>query len=322
MPLTKKQKAFLVGGGVASVLGTCLVWSKAHAEKQALVKGKIIDEDTGEPIPGVKITINSYQTTTLIDGTFEIVVPVGTYTLSASLINYETKNMTVMVPEEGIDLGQITLKRTSQPKRMPASIKFDYLEYNLNKYFKYETWYCSPISCIPHPPCLFGEWRIKAVEYKDENATEKGPNEIHIRLQVLDDGNPVPDCPVEIWTSTEDQYGTPLIGDISWGGIGAFYYPADTPLTLKTDNEGKIVLRFKFSIKEIMLLSINPVYIYNSLTGWRGTIKDFGAYACPPYGFEWGPPTTRTLPHAIYADIPFAKQIYSLARVYVNVRVW
>lgn len=321
MPLTKRQKTLFVGGTIASILGLSFFASKAYAK--TIVTGKIIDEETQQPIPGVRVVIDSYQTTTLLDGTFKISVSPGIYQLSISLINYETKSMTITVPEGGINLGEITLKRVSSPARMPRYIAFDYLEYNLNKYFKYETWYCDPISCIPHPPCLFGEWRIDAVEYKDENATEKGQNEIHITLQVLDDGyNPIPSCSVDIWTSTEDQYGTPLIGDISWGGIGAFYFPADTPLTLKTDDEGKIILRFKFLMEKNMLLSINPVYIYNSLTGWRGPIKDFNAYACPPYGFEWGPPTTRTLPHAIYAAYPFAKQINSVARVNVNVKVW
>ena len=40
--------------------------------------------------------------------------------------------MTITVPEGGINLGEITLKRVSSPARMPRYIAFDYLEYNLN----------------------------------------------------------------------------------------------------------------------------------------------------------------------------------------------
>ena len=319
MPLSKKQKAVLIGGGLTSLLGVSLIFSKiTQAIKYAIVKGKIVDEDTGEPIPGVKITIDSYETTTLIDGTFEIPVAPGTYTLSATLINYETKVINITVPQEGLDLGQITLKRIKEPTRMPAYIKFEYLEYNLNKYFKYETEWAGYTW-----PCILGQWNLDAVEYKDENATEKGQNEIHITLQVLDDGyNPIPSCSVDIWTSTEDQYGTPLIGDISWGGIGAFYFPADTPLTLKTDDEGKIILRFKFLVEKNMLLSLNPVYKCTPPPKHCSRVPSIPEFCCVPEYYEWGPPASTTLPHAIYAALPFAKQINSVARVYVNVKVW
>lgn len=57
------------------------------------IKGKVTDASTNEPLIGVNILVNEKEnlgTTTDEYGIYEIVVPVGNYTISASMVGYKT----------------------------------------------------------------------------------------------------------------------------------------------------------------------------------------------------------------------------------------
>jgi len=77
------------------------------------ISGKIIDEENGDPIPGVSIRIGNNGTTTSTDGSFGIALPKGAYQAEISSLGYGTKQVTdIEVKDNQIFALNVTLKRT------------------------------------------------------------------------------------------------------------------------------------------------------------------------------------------------------------------
>lgn len=65
------------------------------------VAGRILDEDTGEPVPGVTVQIGGRGITTDIDGLFSISLPQGDYEAEISSVGYGKKIVTDIRVKEG-----------------------------------------------------------------------------------------------------------------------------------------------------------------------------------------------------------------------------
>lgn len=77
------------------------------------ISGKIIDEENGDPIPGVSIRIGNNGTTTGTDGSFSIALPKGAYQAEISSLGYGTKQVTdIEVTDNQTFALNVTLKRT------------------------------------------------------------------------------------------------------------------------------------------------------------------------------------------------------------------
>ena len=62
------------------------------------IKGKVLDSKTGEPITGAVVTIakTNYKTVSGLDGSFVFKnLPDGDYTISITMISYESKTKTI-----------------------------------------------------------------------------------------------------------------------------------------------------------------------------------------------------------------------------------
>lgn len=117
------QKSVL---GLATVILAVLVVSSALAGTTGKIAGRVVDRDSGEPLPGVSVLIKGSATgaATNIQGEFFIInVPPGTYDLRATLVGYgpvEVQNIKVSVDltttadfelsTETIDMGTITVE--------------------------------------------------------------------------------------------------------------------------------------------------------------------------------------------------------------------
>ncbi|MGD2142443.1 MAG: extracellular solute-binding protein [Candidatus Bathyarchaeota archaeon] len=70
------------------------------SEVSAIISGTVTDEDTEEPLGGVKITINGKSITTASDGAYSLNVTLGSYSVYAKLDGYETDESSVDATEE------------------------------------------------------------------------------------------------------------------------------------------------------------------------------------------------------------------------------
>jgi len=111
---------------LAAILVAIFVASAAWAGTTGKIAGKILDKETGEPLPGVSVLIagTTIGAATNIQGEFFIInVPPGTYDLKASLVGYgpvEVKNVMVSIDltstidlalsTQTIDMGTITVE--------------------------------------------------------------------------------------------------------------------------------------------------------------------------------------------------------------------
>lgn len=81
-----------------------LIITKVAISQNSSIKGKVVDEKTGETLPGAVVMINGTTTggNTDLDGNFSInnVAP-GTYNLVCKLISYNTKNLTGVIVKSG-----------------------------------------------------------------------------------------------------------------------------------------------------------------------------------------------------------------------------
>lgn len=111
---------------LAVIIAVLLVAVSAWGQTTGKIAGKVIDKDTGEPLPGVNVIIvgTTVGAATNIQGEFFIInVPPGIYTLRATLIGYgpvEVKNVTVSIEltttvnfslsTQTIEMGTITVE--------------------------------------------------------------------------------------------------------------------------------------------------------------------------------------------------------------------
>ncbi|AFD06399.1 TonB-dependent receptor [Solitalea canadensis] len=79
---------------------------------QSVIKGKVIDDATNEPLPGVTISVKGSNkgTATNIDGSFTLKVASGTHTIGTSYVSYTPQEFDVTIGDgETKDLGVIKL---------------------------------------------------------------------------------------------------------------------------------------------------------------------------------------------------------------------
>jgi len=70
---------------------------------QGIIRGSVFDQENGDPLIGVTVSVDntSTGTTTDFDGLFDVSLPAGTYDLTISYISYETVALTGVVVKEG-----------------------------------------------------------------------------------------------------------------------------------------------------------------------------------------------------------------------------
>jgi len=76
-----------------------------------VLRGKVLDRETRAPLAWVLITLNTYSTTSGIDGNYELRVPAGDYTLKARSMEYRPYTRRVSLPEEKVYVINILLER-------------------------------------------------------------------------------------------------------------------------------------------------------------------------------------------------------------------
>jgi outer membrane receptor protein involved in Fe transport len=107
------------------------IFQYAHAATTSKIAGKIINEETGEPLPGVAVSIVGTKMGALTneDGEYYILnVPIGTYMLKASLIGFapvEVENVSTSVDlatyqdfslsKKALELGKVIRVRAERP---------------------------------------------------------------------------------------------------------------------------------------------------------------------------------------------------------------
>ncbi len=95
---------FVIGLVVIMTIG--LIWHQpVHAQETGKISGKVIDAETGAPLPGTNVFLEGtdFGSATDLNGFYEIKkVPAGDYTLSAAFIGYEemTREITITAGEE------------------------------------------------------------------------------------------------------------------------------------------------------------------------------------------------------------------------------
>src|SRR6056297_11833 len=98
------------------ILFLLFIFSLPQAFSQATVKGKLIDEETNEPLIGATVVVKNTTvgTSTELDGSFSLKIEPGKKDLKFSYVGYISKELTVNVSgSETKDLGNIKLKSSS-----------------------------------------------------------------------------------------------------------------------------------------------------------------------------------------------------------------
>lgn len=87
---------------------------KTAGQDKGRITGKVVD-NKNEPLPGVTIQVAGGQgVVTNVDGTYELQLEPGTYTLTFSYVSYETRKVTdVVVTEKSVTPLNISLKNNS-----------------------------------------------------------------------------------------------------------------------------------------------------------------------------------------------------------------
>jgi len=91
-----------------TIISICLACSKVNqisrTENYGQIQGKVLDKYSGDPLPGVNISVSNslLGAATDVDGSYIITkVPVGKVTLNASFIGYQSVNQTNIIVNEG-----------------------------------------------------------------------------------------------------------------------------------------------------------------------------------------------------------------------------
>lgn len=73
------------------LIGLSFVSATLFGQINGTIIGKVIDKNTQEPLPFVKVVVegNTYFTSTDLDGNYRLEIPTGTYSLMASFVGYE-----------------------------------------------------------------------------------------------------------------------------------------------------------------------------------------------------------------------------------------
>jgi hypothetical protein len=92
------------------MLSFCLI---GQSFAQTTVKGRAIDSQTKQPLPGVTVSIQTFETKTDAKGYFELSVAPGEYSITIVSEDLAPYTSNVIVPENGIDLGEIGMSAKS-----------------------------------------------------------------------------------------------------------------------------------------------------------------------------------------------------------------
>ena len=102
--------------GILTLIG--LLFGLQLAAQQSMIRGTVIDDETGEPLIGVAVVIDGTTNgaATDLDGQFKILAEPGTYNLLVSFISYSKMNIEGVEVKEGevTALGTIRLKSASE----------------------------------------------------------------------------------------------------------------------------------------------------------------------------------------------------------------
>lgn len=84
----------------------------AKPTREGVLSGKIIDEENGEPVPGVTISVGEKKAVSSVDGSFTFQLPAAEYTALATAVGYGTKKITdIAVSDKEVTIIDIVLKR-------------------------------------------------------------------------------------------------------------------------------------------------------------------------------------------------------------------
>ncbi|MFH0990642.1 MAG: TonB-dependent receptor [bacterium] len=89
---------------LTSVVLTLFCVTAMVAQEAIQIRGRVIDKETRQPLPGANIVLvgSRYGTTTTNEGVFELRnIPTGTYTVQASYIGYRAGKITIKPEEHG-----------------------------------------------------------------------------------------------------------------------------------------------------------------------------------------------------------------------------
>jgi TonB-dependent receptor len=114
LDLLKKQIGLhsLVDGNNITLKYIPLKSLPASRQQPGKLTGKIIDEESGQPVPGATIQIGSNSTITDLNGAFSFPLSKGSYTATVSYVGYNTKEITeIDIQENHAFALTITLKR-------------------------------------------------------------------------------------------------------------------------------------------------------------------------------------------------------------------
>ncbi|HLC82775.1 MAG TPA: carboxypeptidase-like regulatory domain-containing protein, partial [Bacteroidia bacterium] len=81
-----------------------IVITKVLFSQNSSIKGKVIDEKTGETLPGASVVVKGTTTgaNTDLDGAFSIAgLAPGTYTIQCQMISYNTKELSGIIVKSG-----------------------------------------------------------------------------------------------------------------------------------------------------------------------------------------------------------------------------
>ena len=100
----------IAGNNIALKLLPVKTTSKPPATGK--VAGKVVDEETGEPLSGVTIKIGNSYAVSEVDGSFAVTLPKGKYVAVITSIGYSTKNITdVEIKSNQVSELNLTLKK-------------------------------------------------------------------------------------------------------------------------------------------------------------------------------------------------------------------
>ena len=98
------------------LLTVCIVGTAGVAFSQGIVKGVVVDSNSGEALVGAAVAVENTTigTLTSLDGSFVLKVPVEKGTIKVTFVGYSDKTIEVTIPSgTEKDLGQIQLTASS-----------------------------------------------------------------------------------------------------------------------------------------------------------------------------------------------------------------
>ena len=276
-----KIKDLLLLGTIVGVPLVAVGVLLALRRRDVILEGKVTDVDTGDPIAGVSITVDGKETASRSDGSYSIDVALGSYTLTAEKVNFETYIETIDFPEKGSYTKNIPLKRVGAPGAIPVAIRFPESPVYLTQF--YRSW-VSTRDVRQHLrvyPCI------------DEACSSEEFGYVNLMGLVVDaTGRGVANIPVLVWHSA--------VPDREGGSLNLFgtVRTASNPLLLYSGSDGS------FSIKVGYKLPIEWVRKHCHFVVTGEVPKPCTWYWCLPFQYiacnAW---ETLPMPYSVFGQI-------------------